>query len=61
MITVLELNFLVASDLRMFAGFQMIQHITSGVSFLKMLIGRILFTHVKDRLYGYYLSPNLNY
>lgn len=42
MITVLELNLLVALDLRMFACFQMIQHITGSVSFLKMLIGRIL-------------------
>lgn len=34
MITILELNFFVASDHRAFASFQMFQRIASGVNFL---------------------------
>lgn len=47
MITVLELNFLVASDRRTFASFQMFQRIASSVSFLKMFMGRIFIIYCK--------------
>lgn len=44
---ILELNFLVASDCRMFASFQMFQHGASNVSFLKMFMGTIFVIYYK--------------
>lgn len=40
MIIILELNFLVAAGRRLFANFQMFQHIAGSISFLKMFIGK---------------------
>lgn len=41
MIIILELNFLIASGRRVFASFEMFQHIASSVSFLKMFLGKL--------------------
>lgn len=61
MITVLEINFLVASNHRMFASFQMFQRIASSVSFLKMFIAKISVIHCKRQAVWYYLSPHSSY
>lgn len=44
---ILELNFLLASDHRTFASFQMFQCIANSVRFLKMFIGRIFVIYCK--------------